>query len=117
MKTDAVTEYMQKLQHPLKDEIEAVRTIIRSANKKIEERIKWNAPSYYYKEDLVTFNPKAEKHVHLVFHHANIVKIKSPLLQGEYKDRRMAYFKNMDEVQSNKKELQSILNELVKFMD
>ncbi len=61
----------------MKAEIEAVRTIIKNADSKMLERIKWNAPSYYYKEDLVTFNPRATKHVHLVFHHAAIVKIKS----------------------------------------
>ncbi len=79
-----VNEYMIKLVHPLKTEIEVVRTIIKNADSKILERIKWNAPSYYHKEDLVTFNPRATKHVHLVFHHAAIVKIKSSLLQGDY---------------------------------
>ena len=83
---------MRKLNHSLKDEIEALRTIIKKANPKIAERIKWNAPSYYCKEDLVTFNPRATKHVHLVFHNAVIVKIKSDLLEGNYKDRRMVYF-------------------------
>lgn len=114
---DEVNEYMNKLEHPLKAEMEAVRTIIKGANKKISERIKWNAPSYYYKEDLVTFNHRATKQVHLVFHHAAIVKIISPLLEGDYKDRRMTYFKTMAEVKANKKELEKIMNELVSWMD
>lgn len=113
--TDAekVNEFMGDLDHPLKAEIEQLREIIKNANGKIRERIKWNAPSYYYNEDLVTFNPRATKHVHLVFHHASIIKIKSPLLHGDYKDRRMAYFKNKEEVEANKKELENIINELV----
>lgn len=114
---DKVNEFMGDLDHPLKAEIEQLREIIKNANEKIRERIKWNAPSYYYKEDLVTFNPRSTKHVHLVFHHPSIIKIKSPLLHGDYKDRRMAYFKNKEEVEANKKELENIINELVLLTD
>lgn len=114
---EKVNAFMAELEHPLKTEIEAVRTIIKGANDKIAERIKWNAPSYYYKGDLVTFNPRALQHVHLVFHHIAIVSIKSDLLHGDYKDRRMMYFENMKDIKANKKELEGIINELIKQMD
>jgi uncharacterized protein YdhG (YjbR/CyaY superfamily) len=114
---EKVSAYMSKLAHPLKAEIEAVRKIIKGADKKIAERIKWNAPSYYYKEDLVTFNHRATKHVHLVFHHPFIVNIRSGLLEGDYKDRRMMYLRNMQEVKANKNDLENIMNELVTFID
>lgn len=114
---EKVSEYMEKLEHPLKKEIEAVRIIIKNANSKIDERIKWAAPSYYYKEDLVTFNPRAQDLVHLVFHHPNIEKINSPILEGNYVSRRMTYLRNMQEIEANKAELESILNQLVDFLD
>ena len=114
---EQVAAYMQKLQHPLKAEIEAVRTIIKNSNSRLSERIKWNAPSYFYKKDLVTFNHRAQQHVHLVFHDIAIVSISSPILEGDYKDRRMVYFRDMTSVKANKKELQRIMNELVKIMD
>lgn len=117
MDAACVEEYMKKLKHPFKEEIESLRIIIRGANSKISERIKWNAPSYYYKEDLVTFNPRATKHVHLVFHHAEVVNIVSPLLEGDYKDRRMVYLKNMNEVNANKPEIVRIMNQLVDKLD
>jgi hypothetical protein len=115
--SEAVDAYLQKLKHPLKAEILEVRENIRKASKKISERIKWNAPSYYYLEDMVTFNPRNEQQVHLVFHHPYIVRIKSPLLEGDYKDRRMMYFKNMGEVRKGKPALQKIIKELVALMD
>ncbi len=104
---EQVSDYMSKLKHPLKDEIEAVRKIIKLSDKNIKERIKWNAPSYYCPEDMVTFNPKNQMAVHLVFHHPDIVKVRSPLLLGEYKDRRMMYFRDMKEIRQNKKALQA----------
>ncbi|MBK0402772.1 DUF1801 domain-containing protein [Adhaeribacter sp. BT258] len=117
--TDAekVNAYMLALEHPLKAEMEAVRQIIKAASPKIQERIKWNAPSYYYIEDLVTFNARPAKHVHLVFHHPFIVQIQSELLEGDYKDRRMTYFRNMEEVQEKAVELSGIINQLVQHLD
>jgi uncharacterized protein YdhG (YjbR/CyaY superfamily) len=114
-KTEEVNAFMKQLEHPLKNEIEAVRTIIR-LNKKIAERIKWNAPSFFYTDDLATIHVKAKLHVHLIFHHPAIVKVKSKLLEGDYKDRRMMYFENMQEVKARKKELTRIINELVDLM-
>jgi uncharacterized protein YdhG (YjbR/CyaY superfamily) len=114
---EKVEAYMTALEHPLKAEIEAVRKIIRSVSDKISERIKWNAPSYYYKEDFVTFNPRATNHVHLVFHHPSIETIKSDLLEGDYIGRRMAYFTNMKEVKAKEKELVKVVRELLAVQD
>jgi len=115
---EQVAQYMEALQHPLLAEIKAVREILRrSAGGRLSERIKWNAPSYYYQQDLVTFNSRAEQHVHLVFHHPYIVEIVSPILEGDYKDRRMAYFRTMDEVNANEAELERIMSELAERID
>jgi uncharacterized protein YdhG (YjbR/CyaY superfamily) len=114
---DAVNEYMARLKHPLKNEIEAVRKIIKGANRKINERIKWNAPSYCTTEDFVTFNPRNLDAVHLVFHHPLIIKIKSSLLEGDYKDRRMVYLKNMKDIKAHKEELTKIINKLVQLIN
>ncbi len=59
---EKVAQYMEALDHPLKKEVEAVRSIIKKANPKLNERIKWNAPSYYYTDDILTFGPlRSEK--------------------------------------------------------
>lgn len=119
--TDAgqVALYMENLSHPLKTEIEALRGIIKNCSEKISERIKWNAPSYYYKEDIVTFGPPARSadKILLVFHHPHVVTIKSPLLEGDYKDRRLAYFKNMQEIEENRTEIAQIINTIVAEID
>ncbi len=75
--TDAeeVTLYMKNVSHSLKAEMEAVRKIIKGVDKRIGERIKWNAPSYYFNQDMVTFGPVKENTILLVFHHPFIVKI------------------------------------------
>lgn len=113
---ELVNDWMRQLEHPLKAEIDTVRTIIKQSNSRIKERIKWNAPSYYSTEDIVTFNHRATQHVHLIFHHPSIVKIKSALLEGDYKDRRMVYLPDMKAINQNKKELQRIIQESVQLI-
>ncbi len=115
-RTDKVDEFLENLSHPLKAEIEAVRSIIKGVNKDINEEIKWRAPSFNYKgKYLVTFNLWEEKRIHLVFHNPQISRVKSKLLEGDYKDRRMAYFANMKDIKAKKSALEKVLKDLIKL--
>lgn len=114
--TKKVDEFMDKLDHPLKAEIQAVRDIIKSVNKDITEEIKWKAPSFSYKgEYLVTFNLWEKGHIHLVFHNPEISKVKSKLLKGDYDHRRMAHFADKDDIKAKKPTLEKVLKDLIKL--
>jgi hypothetical protein len=99
----------------VRKEIDAVRKLIKKASPALNERIKWNAPSYYTSADLLTFGPYKNKRILLVFHHPAIVKIKSPLLEGTYKDRRLIYFNSSKEAVKQEKELTRILLQLLEI--
>ncbi len=115
-RTDKVDEFLENLSHPLKAEVEAVRSIIKGVNKDINEEIKWKAPSFNFKgEYLVTFNLRDEKHIHLVFHNPQISKVQSKLLEGNYADRRMAYFVDMKDIKAKKPMLEKALKDLIKL--
>jgi len=115
---EQVEAWMSNIDPSFKTSINAVRKTIKAAGPKLSERIKWNAPSYYYKEDIVTFGPtKAKDKLILVFHHPNIVKIKSGLLQGDYKDRRLVYLNSAKEIKDAQKELERIIKESVAMID
>ena len=99
-----MNEWISKLDPEMKPAVNAIRKIIKSAGPKLNERIKWNAPSYYYKEDIVTFEPaRARDKIILGFHHPNIVKIKSALPEGDYKNRRLVNFNSINEVKAGKR--------------
>jgi len=115
---EQVDEWMNKIDPEMKPAVDAVRKIIKTAGPKLNERIKWNAPSYYYNEDIVTFGPtKAKEKIILVFHHPNIVKIRSELLQGNYKDRRLVYLNSTKEIKDAQQELERIIKESVAMID
>lgn len=123
---EQVNTWIKKLSPAVKKEIDTVRTIIKAASNKLKERIKWNAPSYYTtpalqshtaEADIVTFGPYKKDKILLVFHHPAVVKLKSALLEGTYKDRRLVYFKNSAEAEKNKKELTRIIKEILNMID
>ena len=117
LNSETVNAYMQALSHPLKDEIEALRKVIKSADSSIQERIKWNAPSYYTSKDFLTFNHRLQDKVHLIFHHPAIVDIRSSLLEGDYKDRRMVYFKSKEDIAEHQDEFTRIIRNLIAAID
>ena len=114
-----VDAYMRDVDHPFKAEMEAVRRIILGASPKIAERIKWNAPSFYYKGDLGAFHPRATEFAHLIllFPDGAGIPAKSPLLEGKQKDRREAKFYSLADVESKKPALQKLVRAWVALRD
>lgn len=114
--TKKVDEFMEKLDPPLKEEVQTIRDIIKNVNKDITEEIKWKAPSFSYNgEYLVTFNLWEKEHIHLVFHNPEISKVKSKLLEGDYDHRRMGHFSDKDDIKTKKAVLEKVLKDLIKL--
>jgi hypothetical protein len=112
-----VTAYMASLDHPLKAEMEAVRAIILSVHPGIEEDVRWGAPSFRYVEHMATFNHRATRYVHLVFHSGIIIGDTTGLLQGDYRDRRMAYFHSMEDIMAKEFALIRAVRTWISIMD
>ena len=115
--TKKVDEFIAKLEHPLRKELETVRSIIMAANSKIEEDIKWGGPSFFYKEELATFNPRIKNYVALIFHKGELLNIKSDFLENATKGKVYAKFHSMDEVMANKELIETMVNTWVELMD
>ena len=107
--SEAVNQYMEKLDHPLKAEIERVRELILGSDSQITEHIKWNAPSFCYQgEDRVTFRlfPAVDS-IQLIFHRGAKVKDskdfafqdESGLLKWVAQDRATLIFHDMNEIE------------------
>lgn len=117
-RSEDVNAFMTKLDHPLKAEIETVRSIILEADPKVEERVKWNSPSFYYKKDILAIHVREQKFVHLVFvYPVGLPANEHGMLQGDFKDRRMAYFHSMAEIGEKKEALRAVIREWVELMD
>ena len=127
--TEQVTEHIQKLDKSIAGIVETLRQIILSTDKEIGERIKWNNPSFYFKGAMKAFDPKEYKReiivfnlfknrIMLVFPSGSKVNDTSGLLVGDYKDgRRIIEFKDLEDVRTKEKSLQTIIKKWLKLVD
>jgi hypothetical protein len=127
--SEQVTEHIKKLEPGLGVIVQTLRKIILSTDKEIGERIKWNNPSFYYTGEMKPFDPKEYKReiivfnlykgrMMLVFPSGAKVNDKSGLLEGDYKDgRRITIFKDIEDVRSKEKALQTVIKEWLKLVD
>lgn len=111
---EQVVEFLNNLEHPLKNEIEEVRKIILSVNDNITEHIKWNAPSFCFNnEDRVTFNLQGKGFIRLILHMGAKVKNKKKklpedttgLLEWVADDRAIIKLTDMMDVELKKERL------------
>src|SRR5690606_7200178 len=93
-----VAAYLKTIPEGFRPMLNALRKILIGSDKRLQERIKWNAPSYYFVDDIVTFGPIRKEKLLLVFHHPSVVKVNSVLLEGNYKDRKLAWFESIKEI-------------------
>lgn len=126
---ESVTAYIQKLEPDFAKLIEAIRQLILSTDKEVGEQIKWNSPSFFYQGEMKPFNPKEYKRdivvlnirkgvATLVFPTGAKIKDTSGILEGDYTDgRRLATFKNMDDVKTKGKHLQKVVQQWLKQVD
>jgi len=126
---EQVTEHIKKLDPAVGKIVQALRTIILSTDKEIGERIKWNNPSFYFNGEMKPFDPKEyqreiivfnlyKNRIMLVFPSGAKVNDTSGLLEGDYKDgRRITVIKDLNDVQSKEKNLQSVIKQWLKLVD
>lgn len=119
----AVTEFLNKLKHPHKKEMETVRNLILSVSPKICEGIKWNSMSFRTSEYFATLNWRAKDCVQFVFHtgakvkpRAKPLKIADPsgLIQWLAKDRCLITLGKGADIAKNKKALCAIVRSWIR---
>ncbi|MEZ4647714.1 MAG: DUF1801 domain-containing protein [Candidatus Eisenbacteria bacterium] len=115
-RTVDVDAYMHALKHARKEDVEALRAIIRGADGKLVERIKWNAPSYGYDDDRVTFRLQPKDIVQLIFHRgakkrtdAFEFEDETGLLEWLAEDRAVVTFESGADIRSKKAKLKKLV--------
>ena len=116
--TAEVDQFLTTLDHPRIDVIERLRAVVLGANPHITEHIKWNGPSFCFRnDDRVTMRVHPADKVQLIFHRGAKVKDttnlafadQSGLLKWVAADRATATFTTFDQVV----ECEAVLAEVV----
>ena len=112
-----VDKYMQTLENPLKELWEQLRTIILKVDPAMEEDIKWGAPTFIYKGNLATFNPRAKAFVNLTFHTGAMIDNPEGVLEGDAKEARVFRVTSSEELLQKKSGLEQVVRNWIKLQD
>lgn len=112
-----VDGWFKKKGHPLTAEMQRVREIILAASPKIEEDIKWSAPTFMYKGNIASFFPNAKKQVSLLFREGAKIPDRSGLLEGDARLARTARFADLKDVEKKKAALTAVVKAWIKLKD
>ena len=104
-----VDEWFQRLDHPQKEAMMAVREVILGADSRISESIKWGSPTFSFQGDLASLQPRAKKLVSLMFHRGAEIPGKHPSLEGDSRLVRTMRFTDADDVRKRRGELEAVV--------
>jgi hypothetical protein len=105
----AVDDWFNNLKHPLKDAMLLARQIILQADDRISESIKWSSPTFEFKGNLASFQPKAKQFVSLMFHRGSEIPGNHPGLEGDAALVRIMRFTDEANVRARRSELEAVV--------
>lgn len=118
----AVAALLAQLQPSHRAEVEAVRAILLSVDKRVQEAVKWNAPSYHLAEHFATFKLHPAPTVQVVLHTGAKAKPKrtaveitdpSGLLRWAEMDRAVITFSGLRDIAAKRAAFRRILKQWI----
>ena len=82
MRNPEVDAWFESYENPQKDVLLSMREAILASDARIEEAIKWKSPTFVYKGNIASFNPRAKQHASLMFHTGASIPGEFPHLEG-----------------------------------
>ena len=104
-----VDEWMASYDNPMRPVVEAIRQVLLSDDR-ITETIKWKSPTFMYKGNLASFNPRSKSHASLMFHTGATIPGEHSLLEGGGDTARYARFETLEAVEANTDQLLAIVD-------
>jgi hypothetical protein len=77
-----VDAWLERYENPLKPLVMRVREIILAADPRITEVVKWSTPTFTYRGNLASFQPRAKQLVSLLVHTGASIPGDHPILEG-----------------------------------
>jgi hypothetical protein len=104
-----VDAWFEGYDNPMKDAVQRTREILLEADPRLDEVIKWSTPTFTYKGNLVSVQPRAKQFVSLLFHSGASIPGTHPLLEGGGDTARYARLDDVAAVERAKPELEAIV--------
>jgi hypothetical protein len=93
--------------HPLKDVMLQVRSVILSVDNRVAECIKWKSPTFTFGGNIASIDPRAKRFVNLMFHQGALLPGEHPGFEGGAGTVRYMHFADLEAVDQKRADLES----------
>jgi len=104
-----VDAWFERYDNPMKPVVQRVREIVLDADPRVDEVIKWQAPTFTYRGNIASFYPKSRQHASLMFHLGAKIPGDFPSLEGTGDTSRVFKVADLAEADAARSELESIV--------
>ncbi len=104
-----VDAWFEVYDNPMREVVLPVRDVILS-DERVGETIKWKSPTFVYKGNMASFNPRSKQHASLMFHTGASIPGDHPRLRGGGGTARYMAFADLAEVEAARGELLAVVD-------
>ena len=104
-----VDAWLERYDNPMKEAVQRTREILLGADPRIAEVIKWSTPTFVYRGNLASFQPRARQFVSLLVHAGASIPGDHPLLQGGGDTARYARLADVEAVERARPGLEALV--------
>jgi hypothetical protein len=117
MKNPEVDAWFAEYDNPQKDVLLSMREAILASDEHISESIKWKSPTFEYKGNIASFNPRSKAHASLMFHTGTSIPGDFPHLEGTGDVARYLKIADLEEAEALEPELLAIFAAWIEMKD
>jgi hypothetical protein len=103
-----VDAWLDRYENPMKEVVLRAREVLLSADR-IGETIKWSTPTFTYRGNLASFQPRARQHASLLFHTGASIPGEHPILEGGGDVARYVRLADVEAVERERPALEAVV--------
>jgi hypothetical protein len=112
-----VDDWFAGYDNPHKDLMLRIREFILAQDERVTECIKWKTPTFVYRGNIASFNPRSKRHVSLMFHTGATIPGEHPHLHGSGETAAYMTFTDAADFGRKRPELASVLSSWITMKD
>jgi uncharacterized protein YdhG (YjbR/CyaY superfamily) len=112
-----VDRWFSDYDDPMKEVVAGMREVVLAVDPRVDECIKWQAPTFTYQGNIASFFPRSKKHASLMFHQGAKIPGKHPRLEGSGDTSRVMKIGSLSDLRKARRDLENVIRAWVQWKD